>query len=174
MNDFKPKKLTSLSFPEAIATTQSLMNQIQAGKLTETEIEATVSSLVNSKQGARGFFVAYLTGDMTLADNPSVGIINALKSAPNLVGELLVKNVAMSTAMAVTHRRNQDEENAHSSDRVSRRSANLIKQLNSDVIAEELKKLQATLTTGEGSYQEFLQKWGYDAEQKKMIEQAIS
>ena len=174
MNDFNQKTLTSISFPEAIATTQSLMTQIEAGKLTESEIETTVTSLVKSKQGARGFFVAYLTGDMTLADNPSVGIINALKSSPDLVGELLVKNVAMSTAMKVTHRRNQDEENAQSSERVSRRSANLIKQLNSDVITEELKKLQATLTTGEGSYQEFLQKWGYDAEQKKMIEQAIS
>ncbi|MDJ0690307.1 MAG: hypothetical protein QNJ41_17580 [Xenococcaceae cyanobacterium MO_188.B32] len=173
MNDFNRETTTSISFPQAIATTQSLMKQIEAGELDEEEIETKIASLVNSKQGARGFFVAYLTGDLPLADNPSVGVINALKSAPHLVGELLVKNVAMSTAMAVTHRRNNDTENTQESEKVARRSINLIKQLNLDVITKELIKLQTSLTTGEGSYQEFLDKWGYDAEQKEMIGFAI-
>ena len=174
MNDFKPKKLTLISFPEAIATTQSLMNQIEAEKLTESEIETKVTSLVNSKPGARGFFVAYLTGDSTLPDHPSLGVIKALKSSPELVGELLVKNVAMSAAMVVSHRRNNDRENAQSSEQVCRRSAKLIKQVNLDFITEELNRLQTTLATGEGSYQEFLQKWGYDDEQKESIARAIA
>ena len=174
MNDFKQKKLTLISFPEAIATTQSLMNQIEAGKLTELEIETQVTSLINSKPGARGFFVAYLTANSPLADHPSLGLIKALKSYPELVGELLVKNVAMSAAMVVSHRRNNDEENAQSSEQVCRRSAQLIKQVNLDLITEELNKLQITLATGEGSYQEFLQKWGYDTKQKENIARAIS
>ena len=174
MNDFNRETTASISFPQAIATTQSLMNQIETGELDEEEIETKVTSLVNSKPGARGFFVAYLTSDLPLADNPSVGVINALKSSPHLVGELLVKNVAMSTAMTVTHRRNNDSENALDSQRVARRSINLIKQLNLDVITKELIKLQTSLTTGEGSYQEFLDKCGYDAEQKEMIGFAIA
>ncbi|MGK7951248.1 MAG: hypothetical protein AB4368_21310 [Xenococcaceae cyanobacterium] len=174
MNNSQPNTLSSLSFPEAIEATQSIMSQIRSGQINEAEIETKITSLVSSKQGARGFFVAYLTSDLSLADNPSVGIINGLKSAPDLVGELLVKNVAMSTAMAITHRRNQDEATAKSSDRVADRSINLIKKLDLDSIAAELTKLQTTLTQGKGSYQQFLEQWGYDAEQKDMIEKKIA
>lgn len=174
MNNSQPNTLSSLSFPEAIEATQSIMSQIRSGQINEAEIETKITSLVSSKQGARGFFVAYLTSDLSLADNPSVGIINGLKSAPDLVGELLVKNVAMSTAMAITHRRNQDEATAKSSDRVADRSINLIKKLDLDSLREELTKLQTTLTQGKGSYQQFLEQWGYDAEQKDMIEKKIA
>lgn len=175
MNDSQSNTLSSLSFPEAIDATQSIMNQIESGQMTnQTEIETQIAPLVKSKQGARGFFVAYLTSELPLADAPSEGIINALKSAPNMVGELLVKNVAMSTAMSITHRRNQDEETAKSSEIVARRSINLIEKLDLDLIKEELAKLQTTLAKGEGNYQGFLEKWGYDAEQKEIIGNAIA
>ena len=173
MKDINREKANSISFPQAIATTQSIMNQIEARELDEEQIETKIASLVNSKQGARGFFVAYLTGNISLADNPSVGVINALKSAPHLVGELLVKNLVMSTAMKLTHQRNNDAENARESEKVARRSANLIKQLQLDSIAKELSEFQKSLKTGEGKYQEFLDKWGYDAEQKEMMSKAI-
>ena len=173
MKDINREITTSISFPQAIATTQSLINQIATGQLQEEQIESQVAALVSSKPGARGFFVAYLTSGLPLADNPSVGVINALKSFPNLVGELLVKNVAMSTAMAVTHQRNNDAENARDSEIVARRSINLIKQLDLDLITKELRELKISLTTKEGSYREFLEKWGYDDEQKEMIGLAI-
>lgn len=174
MQDINQETAASISFPQAIATTQSLINQMAIGELSEEEVTKQITILVNNKQGARGFFVAYLTGELPLADNPSMGVINALKSAPDLVGELLVKNVAMSTAMAITHQRNNDEANAQGSQLVSQRSTNLIKQLNLDSVTDELNKLKVTLATGKGSYQEFLQKWGYDREQKEMIAQAIA
>ena len=174
MNNSQPNTLSSLSFPEAIEATQSIMDRIGSGQINEAEIETKIASLVSSKQGARGFFVAYLTSELPLADNPSVGIINGLKYAPDLVGELLVKNVAMSTAMAITHRRNQDEETAKSSDMVADRSINLIEKLDLDSIEAELTKLQTTLNQGKGSYQQFLEKWGYDAEQKDLIEKKIA
>ena len=174
MTEINQEAATLISFPQAIATTQSLIVQIEVEKLSESEIEKAVGSLLQNKQGARGFFVAYLTSELPLVDNPSPGIINALKSFPDLVSELLVKNLAMSTAMTITHRRNNDRENAQSSEQVARRNANLIKQLNLDLITEELNKLNTTINTGEGSYQEFLQQWGYDDEQKEMISKAIA
>ena len=65
----------SISFPGAIALTQSLMQQILANELSEIEIERQVSSILKTKNGGRGFFVSYLTSDLSLADNPSEGII---------------------------------------------------------------------------------------------------
>jgi hypothetical protein len=165
---------SSLSFPEAITATQSLMEKMNDRQLNETEIEQAIASLVNTKNGARGFFVAYLTSDLTLADNPTLGVINALKAAPEIVGELLVKNLAMSSAMAVTHRRDRDEIQAQNSERVTRRTANLIRLVNLDLITAELEKLQTTIVTGEGEYRDFLKRWGYDRTQQEIIQQAIT
>lgn len=163
----------SISFPQAIAKTQSLMEQIDRNQLDETEIKQQVSSLLSNKNGGRGFFVAYLTNEMTLADNPSSGIIDGLKSAQDILSELLVKNLAMSSAMIVAHNRNNDSENIIGSQRVCRRTCNLIQQLNLRSIEEELQRLQDTLKNGEGEYQDFLQRWNYDLEQRKAIQNNI-
>lgn len=142
-------------------------------QLTDSEIERAIAEIVSTKAGARGFFVAYLTGDLPLADNPSSGAIAALKTAPEVISELLVKNLAMSSAMAVAHRRNHDEENARGSERVTRRTANLIRQLDLNLIQQELTELERTITEGTGNYHGFLQRWGYDAAQQTAIARAI-
>ncbi len=169
-----PGQVTAVDFMTAIAQTESLMTQIETGNLEAKEIEKAIASLVASKDGARGFFVAYLTSDLTTADNPSIEVINALKSSPYIVSELLVKNLAMSAAMAVTHRRNKDEEKARNSERVCRRSANLIQQINLDLVESKLKELEASVASREGIYQDFLQRWEYDSEQRQAIQQAIA
>ena len=163
----------SLSFPQAIALTQSLMKQIEAGKLNEDEIERQVASILKNKDGGRGFFVSYLTSDMSLADKPSMGIISGLKSSTELVSQLLIKNLAMSSAMIITHSRNNDLDNAEGSQKVHRRTINLIKRLNWSENREQLLELQRTIQTGNGEYQSFLERWNYDAEQQLAIEQAI-
>lgn len=164
----------SVTFEDAIALTQSFLNNLCAGELEDKEIQAAITSLVKTENGARGFFVTYLTDDRTLADNPSTGIIEALKTSPEIVDELLVKNLAMASAMAMAHRRNNDEEAAKGSDSVRQRTANIIKQLRSDLIANKLKKLSESAATGEGEYKTFLKRWGYDEEQKQVIQKAIS
>ena len=70
-----------------------------------------------------------MTGEWQLADAPSTPIIKALQSAPHAIAELLVKNLAMSTAMAISHRRADNEEQAQGSDRVARRTATLIEKV---------------------------------------------
>ncbi|NES80906.1 MAG: hypothetical protein F6K10_05595 [Moorea sp. SIO2B7] len=164
----------SVTFQDAIAFTESLLAQMEAEKLSEEESQTAIASLVKTSNGGRGFFVSYLTSDHTLADSPSTGVISALQSSPEIVTELLVKNLAMSAGMAVTHRRNHNEEMAKSSDRVRQRSANLIKQIQLDSVSEELSKLRESTITGEGEYQDFLQRWGYDSEQLQVIQQAVS
>ena len=163
----------SLSFPQAIALTQSLMEQIEAGKLSEDEIERQVGSILKNKNGGRGFFVSYFTSDMSLADNPSTGIINGLKSSTELVSELLIKNLAMSSAMIIAHRRNNDLDKAEGSQKVHLRTKNSIQQLNWSENKDRLLELQRTIKTGNGEYQSFLERWNYDAEQQLAIEEAI-
>ncbi|MEY2832708.1 MAG: hypothetical protein RLZZ574_1966 [Cyanobacteriota bacterium] len=164
----------SMSFPQAIAATQSLMNQIQSNKLSEVEVQQRVSSILSSKNGGRGFFVAYLTSDMSLADNPSTGVLNGLKSATEISSELLVKNLAMSSAMVITHRHNNDSESVAGSQKVCRRTCNLIQQLNLQLIKKKLREIQNTIENGTGEYQEFIERWDYSPKQKKAIQDSIS
>lgn len=160
------------SFPDAIALTQTLIDR--SGDLADAEIESVTANLVATENGARGFFVTYLSDDRSLADHPSAAIVTALRSSPDIVSELLVKNLAMSAAMAVYHRRNQDESAAAGSDRVQRRSLHLIRLLDLPQMRDLAQKLHESAATGRGEYKAFLDRWNYDAEQRQVIEQTVS
>jgi len=161
----------TVSFEEAIAHTQQLMQAMEQEALSEAEVESTLAQLVSTENGARGFFVTYLTDDRPLADYPSSGVINALKASPDVVSELLVKNLAMSAAMAIAHRRNNDESMAQGSNRVRSRTANLMQHLQLPQITTKLQQLNESATTGQGAYQAFLDRWNYDAEQRQRIQE---
>jgi hypothetical protein len=162
-----------ITFEHAIALTQSLLEQIEQGTISEAEKQAAIASLVSSETGARGFFVTYLSDPRPLANQPSPAVLDALQTSPEVVAELLVKNLAMSSAMAVTHRRNQDEPMAEGSARVRSRTLDLIQHLQLPQIAERAQKLHESAITGEGGYHAFLRRWGYDAEQREVIRQAM-
>ncbi len=157
-----------ITFEAAIALTQKLLDTLSQEQL-DPSLKEIVSNLLCTRNGARGFFVAYLTDARPFADEPDPEIIEALKSRPEEVSELLVKNLAMSTAMAITHTRNGQPDQAQQSLQVSRRSADLISQVGGDHLATEAQDLWQSLTTSSGSYTTFLKKWGYDAEQKAAI-----
>ncbi|MEQ9367963.1 MAG: hypothetical protein RIG63_02875 [Coleofasciculus chthonoplastes F3-SA18-01] len=165
-----PKDVT---FDDAIALTQSLMTQLSAGELSPVDAAGAIAQLVKTTNGARGFFVTYLTADDSLADTPSPEVIQALQSSPDTVAELLVKNLAMSAAMAITHRRNQNEDLAQGSDRVRIRTIHLIEQINLPQVQEKVVALRESAITGEGSYKAFLERWQYDAQQREIIRHTL-
>ncbi|MBD2539460.1 hypothetical protein [Coleofasciculus sp. FACHB-SPT36] len=162
-----------VSFESAIALTQSLLSQMQAGELSEAEIETAIAELVKTENGTRGFFVTYLTSEGTIADNPSAAVIRALQANPDTVSELLVKNVAMSAVMAVAHHRNGNEEMAQSSQRVRSRTTRIIEQVELPSVYEVSQKLLESAVTGEGSYKAFLERRGYDSEQRQVLSEAL-
>jgi len=168
-----PLNVPEVTFEQAIALTQSLLSQVEVGELSEPEIAATITELVKTENGARGFFVTYLTSDSSIADNPSTPVVQALQSNPDVVAELLVKNVAMSAAQAVFHRRNHKEDMAEASEQVRQRTARLIQLVEMPAVYDRSQKLLESATTGEGSYKAFLERWGYDAEQRQVICEAL-
>jgi cell division protein FtsB len=164
----------NVTFEQAIALTQTLTTQIKQGQLISLDLEEAIAALVQTQNGARGFFVTYLTDPDPGLDQPDPGVISALQTAPEIVAELLVKNLAMSSVMAVVHRQQQNGALAQGSERVRSRTTDLIRLLQSDLIAERARQLYQSAVTGEGEYTSFLKKWGYDAEQKQVIQQAIA
>ena len=160
-----------ITFENAIQQTQDLLSQIEF--LDIDTITQKLTDLVSTENGARGFFVTYLTSDLPYTEHPSLEVITALKTSPTLVNELLVKNLAMSTAMVIYHRKQGDEENARGSERVQEKTGQLIKQLLSQSLAEKLQQLATSLNTGQGEYQAFLERWGYDDCQRQAIAEII-
>ncbi|MBD2177788.1 hypothetical protein H6F42_12780 [Pseudanabaena sp. FACHB-1998] len=159
-----------MTFEEAIAYTEALLSR---SDLDEVSLETEIAQLVQTSNGARGFFVCFLTGEWQLADAPSPSVIRALQSAPDAIAELLVKNLAMSTAMAITHRRSGHEDQAQGSDRVARRTALLIEKVDLAEVRTIAITMKDSALNNSGEYVNFLDKWGYDAEQKQAIAQIL-
>ncbi len=156
-----------------MAMTQSLLERMDRGQAQESEIEATIAGLVSTKDSAREFFGVYLTDGRPLADSPSPGVLRGLQSSAEIVGEFLLKTVVMSSAMAVAHRRRQDQKMAASSLRVRSRCVNLIQNLELPAIPALAKEMRDSASAGSGAYQAFLDRWGYDAEQRQVIAEVL-
>lgn len=165
----QPKQ--AITFEEAIAYTETLLARKD---LEDSQLQAEITNLVKTSNGARGFFVTFLTGEWELADNPSPAIIQALQAKPDAIAELLVKNLAMSTAMAIAHRRNGRPDQADDSDRVAKRTALLIEKVDLPEVRTIASQILNSATTNTGEYAAFLEKWGYDDEQKQAIFNVLS
>ncbi|GBO54474.1 hypothetical protein APA_2421 [Pseudanabaena sp. lw0831] len=163
--------MENMTFEAAIAYTETLRVQKD---LEASQLKSEVEALVKTSNGARGFFVSFLTGTWELADNPSPAIIQALQAEPIAIAELLVKNLAMSTAMALTHQRNGKTEQAHDSELVAKRTAMLIKKVDLPEVRTISAQMLNSAISNDGEYADFFQKWGYDAEQKQAISNVLS
>ena len=166
--------MKNITFEEAIAYTEALILRHDSHELNDAQLEAEISALVQSSNGARGFFVCFLTGEYQLADAPSAGVIRALQSDPKAIAELLVKNLAMSTAMAIAHRQAGNIEQAQGSDRVAKRTALLIEKVDLAEVREIAAQMQNSAISDTGEYAAFYKKWGYDAEQKQAIANVLA
>ncbi|MGL4499346.1 MAG: hypothetical protein ACRC2M_17345 [Planktothrix sp.] len=168
----------NITFDQGIEITELLLNELADNSLSEVEITKTITKLVKTHNGARGFFVTYLTDARTCFDQPIDSIIQALETSPEIVSDLLVKNVAMSSAMVVYHHRHNNLEMQESSQRVVQRSTGLIQQLNCLLLRSQLQDLLNSAKTGKGTYQDFLKRWEYDSEQLvaivKILERLLS
>ena len=161
--------MENLTFEEAIAYTEALLSN---SNLDDSQLESKIATLVKTANGARGFFVYFLTSEW--ADIPNSGVIKALQSVPDAIAELLVKNLAMSTAMAIIHQQTDNIELAQGSNRVAKRTALLIKKVDLVEVREIALQMQKSANTNAGEYLSFFKKWGYDAAQKQAIANVLA
>lgn len=164
----------NIKFDAAIDLTQLFLTQLKKNELTSAQILDFVSALIQTSNGARGFFVTYLTTPDPICDEPQAEVITAIATHPDIAADLLVKNIAMSTAQQLYHQRRNDNDMMASSATVAARTTKMIRLLNLPQIQEMCRELVSTIQTGSGSYTEFLARWGYDDEQKQSIGQVVS
>jgi hypothetical protein len=163
-----------LKFADAIALTQNFVTQLGHQQLQPSEITDFVAGLVATQEGARGFFVGYLTNTDPIVDRSDPAVLAGLNTHRDIVSDLLVKNLAMSTAQELHFQRQAQPDMAANSQVVAQRSQQLIAKLAWPELSERCQKMAHSTETGTGEYAEFLTRWGYDAAQRQAIQRIMN
>lgn len=172
MSDTQREQLRQPSFPQAMEIAAQWLGLWEHGELSDEVMADRVAELVASRDGARGFFVVSLVGDCPLMDRLPDPVVMALRAAGEGVVDLTARNLAMSTAMALHHQRQGDPSQQAASERVTARCRDLLRLLEPTAVRDRLERLLAA-TRGDGDDVAFLDRWGYDAEQRSAIAGAV-
>ena len=162
-----------LSFAQAIHCAELWLGQWQAGAMTTQALAQRLAGLLASADGRRGFFVVALTGDCPLLDQLPPPVLEQFHRGGEAVVDLVVRNLAMGTAMALAHQRQGHGEQAKGSLRVQRRTQTLLARLDPSAVRHRLHQLLAA-TEGQGPDVAFLERWSYDVPQRQAIAQVAA
>ena len=102
MNEQKP------TFKEAMEATMIWCKSWENDEISDEVISDRIGELIKRVDGARGFFVVSLSIDCPLIDRLPDALIFQLRRAGEIVVDLTVKNLAMSSAMELVHRKKQN------------------------------------------------------------------
>ena len=166
MNDQKP------TLKEAMQATMIWCKSWENDEISDEVISDRIGELIKTVEGARGFFVVSLSIDCPLMDRLPDALIFQLRSSGEMVVDLTVKNLAMSSAMVIKHKDNKNPlENQ--SNRIKIRCIELLKLLDSTQVKKRLDVLIDAIK-GNGKDFEFLNKWSYDEKQISEILKSIN
>ena len=160
------------TFEQAINATILWCKAWETGELSDEVLADRVSELLASRNGTRGFFVISLSSDCPLMDRLPESLILRLRAAGDIVVDLSVRNLAMSSAMAIHHQRKSDSGKQAGSERITCRCIEILRVLEPNQVKKRLENLLMGLK-GKGADVEFLEKWNYDEEQKMTIKANI-
>ncbi len=161
------------TFQQAMEITAQWLGLWENGELSDEVLADRVAELVASRDGGRGFFVVSLAGDCPLMDRLPEPLVLQLRATGDGVVDLSARNLAMSTAMVLHHQRQGDAGQQAGSERVQARCTELLRQLEPEAVKRRLESLLAASRDGQGEDLAFLERWGYDAEQRQAITAAI-
>ena len=156
------------TFQQAMEITAAWLQHWENEEMSDEVLADRIGEMVASRDGARGFFVVSLAGDSALMDRLPDAVVGQLRAAGSGVVDLSVRNLAMSTAMAVHHRRVGDSDQLAGSERVTTRCTELLRVLDPDQVKDRLEQLLEGCDN-RGDDAAFLKRWGYDDEQKQAI-----
>ena len=157
------------NFQQAMEISATWLQQWDNEEITDEVLADRIGEMVASFNGARGFLVISLAGDCPLMDRLPDSVSAKLRQAGASFVDLSVRNLAMSTAMTLHHKRLRHENNQADSTRVTDRCTELLRILEPELVKNRLEKLLDAALRNTGEDVAFLKKWGYDSEQINAI-----
>jgi hypothetical protein len=130
-------------FVESMQQSAAWLPSWDSGELSDEVLADRVAALVTDRDGARGFFVVAMTSEIPLLDRQPEALLEALRQAGDTVVDLTVRNLVMSSAMAVHHARHADQLQLEGSQRVQRRAWELLGLLRPEAVRRRLQPMLA-------------------------------
>mmetsp|Transcript_31481 Transcript_31481/g.90258 ORF Transcript_31481/g.90258 Transcript_31481/m.90258 type:complete len:282 (-) Transcript_31481:152-997(-) len=189
--EWSAQEVKKANFMTSAAYAGSLCRALEAGEA-DAQYADRIGAMLGHADGARGFFVTYLTDPSlkSIADapeGPPALISEALQAADaDVVAPLAVMNLVMPTATAMAHEAKGDAEAAARSQLTARRASKVMEVLLSGgasgtAARAKLTAARAAAEEGAAAQEEewsaFFGRWGYGPEQmvaiRKVLDEAL-
>ena len=167
----KTINLKEASFIQAINISAQWCKEWGEDILSEEVLADRIAELIKTKNGLRGFF-AYALSDKNcfLLDKLPFSLIFKLNEGADAVVEIIVKNLIMSSAQILIHRRNNNHEYEMISENISDRCKGILRLLETKLVTKIINEVIKDLDNMGNSFDNSTK---YDLEQKEFIKKQI-
>ena len=167
----KTINLKEASFTQAINISAQWCKEWGEDLLSEEVLADRVAELIKTKNGLRGFFAYALSDkDCLLLDELPFSLIFKLNEAGDPVVEIVVKNLIMSTAQIIIHRRENNHEYEITSEHISDRCKAILRLMETKLVTKNVNQVLKGLDNMGNSFDNSKK---YDSEQKEFIKKQI-
>ena len=138
----KTINLKEASFTQAINVSAQWCKEWGEDLLSEEVLADRISELTKTRNGLRGFFAYALSDkDCFLLDKLPFSLIYKLNEGGDAVTEIVVKNLIMSSAQIIIHRRENNHEYEITSEIISERCKAILKLINTNSVTNTVNKI---------------------------------
>ena len=163
----KAINLKEASFTQAINISAQWCKEWGEDLLSEEVLADRIAELIKTKNGLRGFFAYALSDkDCFLLDKLPFSLIYKLNEGGKTVVEIVVKNLIMSSAQIIIHRKENNDEYEITSEHISERCKAILRLLETQLVTKTVNQILKDLDTMGNSLNNSTK---YDAEQKNFI-----
>ena len=167
----KTINLKEASFTQAINISAQWCKEWGEDLLSEEVLADRVAELIKTKNGLRGFFAYALSDtDCFLLDKLPFSLIFKLNEIGDAVVEIVLKNLIMSSAQIIIHRRENNHEYELISENISDRCKAILKLLDTKLVTKTVNQIIKNLDNMGNSFDNSTK---YDVEQKDFIKKQI-
>ncbi len=168
----KTINLKEASFTQAINISAQWCKEWGEDLLSEEVLADRIAELIKTRNGLRGFFAYALSDkDCFLLDKLPFSLIYKLNDDGIAVVEIILKNLIMSSAQIIMHRRDNNHEYEMLSENISDRCKAILRLLETKSVTTSVNQVLRNLDNMGNSFDNSIK---YDAEQKEFIKKQIS
>ena len=163
----KTINLKEATFIQAINISAKWCKEWEEDLLSEEVLADRIAELIKTKNGLRGFFAYALSDkDCFLLDKLPFSLIYKLNEGGKTVVEIVVKNLIMSSAQIIIHRKENNGEYEMTSENISERCKAILRLLETQLVTKTVNQILKDLDTMGNSLNNSKK---YDTEQKNFI-----
>tara|TARA_B100000401_G_scaffold377294_1_gene277864 strand:+ start:21 stop:548 length:528 start_codon:yes stop_codon:yes gene_type:complete len=167
----KTINIKKVSFTQAINISALWCKEWREDLLSEEVLADRIAELIKAKNGLRGFFAYALSDrDCLLLDKLPFSLIYKLNEGGDAVVQIVVKNLIMSTAQIIIHRRENNHEYEIASENISDRCKGILRLLDTKLVTKIINQIIKDLDNMGNSFDNSIK---YDSEQKQFIKKQI-